>query len=531
MRNCVWLLLLLIFISSTQASITSVLVPKEEKVYEQWSLDDKIGQLLIVGYHHDRQIRQVKPGGIILYGKTVKQGAKAAGHLIHKIKMNTSKHLKQALFVSIDQEGGKVLRLKEGITEFPDAAAIGALHSKNIAYKVGQVMGSELRAIGINMNMAPVIELSNPFSFLENRTWSPNKKNVALLTHSYIKGMQQQGVMAVAKHYPSHGGTSTNGHFKLPRVDKNPNDFWREDMAPFRFLIKRNLKALMSAHVLLPQIDPSNPASLSKIFLEGLLRDKLNFQGLIISDDLGMSALDEQHSTTSDMAMKAFKAGSDMLLFAYSIREQKRFIRKMKSAISSGEISMQRVHESLDRIISAKKALFSKPKASKPNVKSARLANFVAREAIKWKFGKKELLERKTRSNWSKKWLVYSPTNISRRVWLKKRPQDHVIVYKRLSARNLKKSLAIADKQLRNVVIITKPYSSMRKSLQWEFLDYWNQRKTKVENQKFTLWVHQGIFPGKILGEAPGEDSNLAWVNLHSESHLSMSALLTKLKL
>ena len=221
--------------------------------------------------------------------------------------------------VAIDHEGGRVNRLSAPFTRFPPAAVVGAAGSPHFAYREGAAMGEELRAVGIDLNFAPVLDIqSNPRNrVIGDRSFGSHPKTVARMGISLAHGLQRTGVIACGKHFPGHGDTDLDSHFDLPVVTKSLSDMERVELFPFRRAILSGLDAIMTAHILFRAIDPVRPATLSRKIIGDLLRERLHFRGVVFSDDLDMKAISDRYSP-DDAAIESIEAGVDCVLFCQS---------------------------------------------------------------------------------------------------------------------------------------------------------------------------------------------------------------------
>lgn len=262
------------------------------------------------------------------------------------------------LFISTDQEGGIVQRVTEPGTVFPGNMAIGATGSEALAKDSAAVLGRELRSLGINMNFAPTLDINvnaaNPV--IGVRSFSEKTDLVSRLGIAQIKGYQQENIIASAKHFPGHGDTDVDSHYGLPIIDSDLDTLHKVDLKPFKDAIDSGIDSIMSAHIVVPALDDSGlPATLSKPIMTDLLRHELGFDGLIITDSLGMSGANVVPADR--VAIESFKAGADILLNPPNVQVA---YESLLEAVRSGEISEQRVDESVFRILKAKleKGLF-----------------------------------------------------------------------------------------------------------------------------------------------------------------------------
>jgi len=279
-----------------------------------------IGDSFIVGLEGPRltpaevdQLSWLKPAGIVLFKRNIdlSVGPRWPGvlsALIDEVKEATRR---SNLIVSIDHEGGRVHRLPAPITHFPPACEWG-----DRSQEVGRIMGQELASLGVNLNFAPVfdilVEQSN--RVIGDRAFGSYPEIVTERAMSFISGMEEQGVLGCAKHFPGHGATVEDSHFELPVCHLRKDELESSELIPFRKAIASGISLVMTAHVLFPSIDPENPATLSATIINGLLRKELGYNRAVISDALEMKALDGQ--LPRHAAIKALRAGVDLLLFA-----------------------------------------------------------------------------------------------------------------------------------------------------------------------------------------------------------------------
>lgn len=257
-----------------------------------------------------RALMELEPAGIILFKRncsTTADWQEKLKALISDVRDTVS----DDIFVSIDHEGGRVHRLPEPITHFPPANTWG-----DKAAEIGRKMGRELRALGINLNFAPTLDilLEQKNNVIGDRAFGTTADEVIKHGLEFIAAMEDEGVMACGKHFPGHGGTIEDSHIELPTRDVSLAELRKTELKPFAAAIKAGLRMIMTAHVLYPQIDPDNTATESPKILKDILRNELGFQGLIISDALEMKAISATEKP--ERAVKALNAGVDILLIA-----------------------------------------------------------------------------------------------------------------------------------------------------------------------------------------------------------------------
>lgn len=256
-----------------------------------------------------RRVLDLGVGGVILFSRNVRDRDQV-GELTESLRSYAGR----AIVVSVDHEGGVVQRLREGFTRIGPMREIGALGDARIAFELGQAMGRELRSVGIDLNFAPVLDVdTNPNNpIIGARAFSDDARIVAELGVALARGLESEGVSSCGKHFPGHGDTSQDSHLELPRLEHSIARLEEIELVPFRSYAEAGLAAIMTAHVLFPALD-SAPATMSKALLQDLLRTKLGFRGLIISDDLEMRAI-RDHFTPGDAVERSLRAGADSFL-------------------------------------------------------------------------------------------------------------------------------------------------------------------------------------------------------------------------
>ena len=251
-------------------------------------------------------------GGVVLFRRNVHdvRALAALTEELHAIQPE------RPILVAIDHEGGRVSRLSAPFTEFPPAAVVGTAGSPHLAYRQGTAMGEELRAVGIDIDFAPVLDVnSNPANpVIGDRSYASHPRMVARMGISLAHGLQRTGVIPVGKHFPGHGDTDRDSHFELPVVRRSQSELDRGEIFPFRRAIQEGVSCLLTAHVVYPALDPSRPATLSRPILHDLLRERLHFRGVVFSDDMEMKAIAD-HFAPGEGAVAALEAGCDWILY------------------------------------------------------------------------------------------------------------------------------------------------------------------------------------------------------------------------
>ena len=287
------------------------------------------------------------PGGVILFKRNVRSGAQLRRLIgeIHATGAGVSP------LVAIDHEGGRVHRLPRPFTHFPPAAVLGAHRDVGLAEAVGRAMGRELRAVGIDLAFAPVLDVrSNPRNrVIGDRAFGEEPVRVARLGLALARGLEHTGVVACGKHFPGHGASTGDSHFVLPRVHRSRRALSAVDLVPFTRAARAGIPALMTAHVVYPALDRRRPATLSRAICTDLLRHRLRFRGVLFSDDLEMNAV-AGRTTPGRAAVAALKAGCDMLLVCQSLRAARAAMRGVEDALAQGALAPEAVAAALVRI-------------------------------------------------------------------------------------------------------------------------------------------------------------------------------------
>lgn len=317
-------------------------------------LDEKIGQMLMVAIpdavlsaHTAEWLRGRHIGGVILLGHNIRTEGQTA-RLIRDLQEKARGPGNPPLFISADQEGGAVSRflfLKE-LTAQKDIV------TQDQALDMAEARAEELRALGINVNFSPVLDVAeSPKDFIAPRAFSGSSEKVAELATAMIRGYENGGVIAAAKHFPGHGGTPADSHKDLPTVSRNA-DAAASALLPFREAIKEHVPMVMVGHIKVPEIDHEYPASLSPATIN-ILRSSFGFNGIIITDNLGMGAITRSYSLP-DAAVQSIKAGADIALAVRAIADYNKVQDALMSAVRSGDISEISINQSVSRIISLK---------------------------------------------------------------------------------------------------------------------------------------------------------------------------------
>jgi beta-N-acetylhexosaminidase len=338
------------------------------------TLEQKVGQLLMIGFGGTevdgtvaRLLDESKAGGVALFSRNIVSPTQTAA-LVRGVRAHDPRvgGVRIPTFVAVDQEGGNVVRLKSMATVLPTAMALGATDDATLARRVGQALGRDLVAWGFNMNLAPVLDVnSNPKNpVIGTRSFGADPERVAALGAGYIRGLADEGIVAVAKHFPGHGDTDVDSHYGLPVLSHDRARLDAVELLPFTRAFSAGLPAMMTAHIALPQIAEAKdvPATVSRRVLTDLVRHELRWDGLIITDGLEMRGVVE-HYGTGEAAVQAVVAGADMVMVLWSPQAKKAVRRALLEASRSGRIPPARLDEAVRRVLSAKAraGLFTRP--------------------------------------------------------------------------------------------------------------------------------------------------------------------------
>ncbi len=286
------------------------------------TIEQLAGQILVAGFQNHEpdptlydRIASGSLGGIIWFARNIESIEQVRRVNITMQRRNTAQ---APLFISVDQEGGRVRRFKKDVIELPPMQTIGALDQPELTEALATQLAQELLALGFNADFAPVVDIhTNPDNpVIGDRAFGTDANTVIKHAQHFVNGMQNAGMAACAKHFPGHGDTSQDSHLTLPRCELSQERLSSVELAPFRAL-SPSIASMMSAHVVYPAVDPQNPATLSPKWITDILRNELGYQGVIFSDDLEMRAIAAHHAPGA-AACQAVAAGCDALLICSS---------------------------------------------------------------------------------------------------------------------------------------------------------------------------------------------------------------------
>ena len=322
------------------------------------TLEEKIGQMLCLSFNGTEYNDQLKMlvekhniGTIIHFARNI-ENLKQVYELNHNIHKNS----KYPIFIGLDHEGGMVRRVMEDITYLPGAMALSNASDEEL-YSIYNQVGKELRNLGFNMNYMPTVDVNNnPYNpVINSRSYSDEPIMVAKKAKIAAKAMQDALMLPTPKHFPGHGNTNVDSHLGLPIVDSTKEDLYEIELKPFQEVINNNVDGIMVAHILYKNVDSVYPSSLSHEVITKLLKEEMGFKGLIITDSLTMSAIYTRYSIR-EIVKYSVNAGNDIIMFCGEANEydQENIISEFIDLVKTGEIPMERVDESVSKIIALK---------------------------------------------------------------------------------------------------------------------------------------------------------------------------------
>ena len=330
-----------------------------------------MGQLLIAGFNGQQipaELRSIARefglGGVILFARNVVDPEQVA-----ELSFDAAQLVADLpVWVSVDQEGGRVARLKAPFTEWPPMITLSRSGDTALAVRFARALARELKAVGVTLDYAPVLDiLTNPANpVIGERALGQTAHDVARLGGAIIRTLQTEGIAACGKHFPGHGDTSTDSHFELPLVEHPPERLREIEFKPFRAAVDAGVATMMTGHVFVPALDEQRPASLSKRIVTDLLREELHYDGVILTDDLEMKAIVNDYSVPA-AAVLAVEAGCDGVLVCSGDHEtQAATVEALVHAVEEDRLRFTRVEDALARQRRAKERFLATPVAARP---------------------------------------------------------------------------------------------------------------------------------------------------------------------
>jgi beta-N-acetylhexosaminidase len=335
------------------------------------ALRRQIGQLLIAGFNGHQippELRSLAKefglGGVILFARNVAEPEQVA-----ELAFDASRLVPEMpAWVSVDQEGGRVARLKAPFTEWPPMATLGRSGDAQLAERFARALAQELKSVGITLDYAPVLDVhTNPKNpVIGDRALAEQAQEVARLGSVIVRALQGEGIAACGKHFPGHGDTSTDSHHELPVVEHPPERLREVEFLPFKAAIEAGVATIMTAHVLVPSLDEKRPATLSRKIVYDILRDELKFEGVILSDDLEMKAVAAEYAVP-ESAVLAIEAGCDGILICSGDHDtQASALEALVHAVEEDRLRLSRVEDALKRQQRAKERFLASGAAARP---------------------------------------------------------------------------------------------------------------------------------------------------------------------
>ena len=335
------------------------------------ALRRQIGQLLIAGFDGHQippELRSLQRefglGGVILFARNVADPEQVAEVSHEASRLNPD----LPLWVSIDQEGGRVARLKSPFTEWPPMMTLGRSGDVTLAERFARALAAELKAVGVTLDYAPVLDVhTNPKNpVIGDRALAETAQTVAELGSAIVRTLQAEGIAACGKHFPGHGDTSTDSHHELPLVEHPPERLRDTEFVPFKAAIEAGVATIMTAHVFVPSLDEKLPATLSPRVVKTILRHELRYDGVILSDDLEMKAIASSYEVPASAVM-ALQAGCDgVLICSGDHHTQAAALEGVIHAVEDERLPLARVEDALKRHQRAKERFLTDAVAARP---------------------------------------------------------------------------------------------------------------------------------------------------------------------
>ena len=340
-------------------------IPSSEAVeIQNLTLEQKVGQMFIFGFAGTKlnknlkaHLRKHQPGAVIVFGRNIKTLSQTSD-LNSELQKLTLSYSEVPLFVAIDQEGGSVSRIKTS-PGLPSAYTIGNTNDTALSFQAGRVTGQILRLLGFNMNLAPVLDVTDSqlHSFIASRSFSESPHKVSSMGVAFAQGLEESQIIPVAKHFPGHGSISLDTHRTTPHRQISYQTLLNSDLIPFsQYASSEILGGIMVAHISYPLIDSSQlPATYSKHLITQVLTEELKYKGLIMTDDIEMAGA-AALPLVEDRAIAAILAGNDLVMLAWSTELQNKAVAAVVSAVKSGQIPEKRIDQSVQKILKFKKS-------------------------------------------------------------------------------------------------------------------------------------------------------------------------------
>jgi beta-N-acetylhexosaminidase len=342
-------------------------------------LERQVASLFTVGFHGKSVTEDLKRlitrgvGGVIVFKRNVGEPAE-----LLELNRDIKRTAGRPLVLAVDQEGGQVARLRQGFTEIPPMRAVGATGSAALARDLGKVIGRELRAVGFDMNYAPVLDIdTNPENpIIAARSFGRTPEIVSEMGLALAAGLQEVGVAACGKHFPGHGDTSQDSHLELPTLPHAMERLERVELAPFKAAANAGVASVMTAHVIFEAIDAKYPATMSRAVLTGILREKLGYDGMVVTDDVEMKAIADNYGV-EEAVLLGLNAGVDHFLCCHTAELAHRAIEAVVKAAESGDVSRETLAAATRRFAQVR-TRYEKPVGSPAGLEALRSPEHLA---------------------------------------------------------------------------------------------------------------------------------------------------------
>ncbi|MFQ9249020.1 MAG: glycoside hydrolase family 3 protein [Clostridium paraputrificum] len=375
--------LTLTMIGGVTASSATILTGKNESINKKvedkistMTLEEKVGQMMFYGVNgtnvDDKVVNLFEDqhaGGIILYGHRNFWGSSLDNNVkyVNSIKKANRQNSDIPLFIGFDEEGGSMSQLPQELMRTPSKGELGNTNDSSLATGIGAGTAKKLKLLGINTDFGTVLDINtnknNPI--IGGRSYGSTKEKVTEFGINELKAIQNEGVIPTVKHFPGHGDTEVDSHLGLPSLNHDLNRLKSTELVPFQTAINNGVDMVMTAHIMLPQIDKEYPATMSKKILTDLLRDEMGYKGVIITDDLEMQAISKNWDL-GEAAIKSVEAGADILLVCHTIENQQKVYNAVVQGVNDGKIDENRIDESVRRILRLKYQYKLSDKANNP---------------------------------------------------------------------------------------------------------------------------------------------------------------------
>lgn len=357
-----------IYFALQEIQLNRALTEEPAHIVAAMSLEEKVGQLIHMGLSGKKAdkrilnaIRKLHVGGVIYFDYNLDSPDQITelSTDLQKASLDSSGI---PLFISIDQEGGRVYRIRKGVTLFPGAMALGQAGNEKMAEEVGFITGYELRNFGINLNLAPVLDVNNNPSnpVINTRSFGSDADRVGRIGIAFARGLSQSYSTHCIKHFPGHGDTDTDSHLSLPSINKSIEELEETELRPFRRAVKEGAEMVMSAHIMFPKLDDKLPATLSPHIIREILRKRLHFNGPVTTDAMEMNAISKNYSY-GESARMAFRAGVDIILLTSDQDYVDEVYQSLLDGFRNGDLSEKDLDMAVERQIALKfkKGLFT----------------------------------------------------------------------------------------------------------------------------------------------------------------------------